>query len=195
MSITMNQRTFKVELFQGDDLDHLAELSEAARLLKPGPLSTGTEDGNYAAAAEAHDAFLAEAKTRAVAIEMRPVPRKAYQALQVKHPPRDDDAGDAMIGANASTFVEPLLKASLFSPFGDAEREALLTAIVDGAAEPPCPERQEFLDSLNNAQFTYLADEVLTNNRVVYAPKAPLLGSAASPSSDATSESPATSTD
>jgi hypothetical protein len=42
MSITMNQRTFKVELFQGDDLDRLAELSQRLReAAKPRGQSTG----------------------------------------------------------------------------------------------------------------------------------------------------------
>jgi hypothetical protein len=85
---------------------------------------------------------------------MQPMPRKAYQALQVKHPPREDDAGDAVIGANADTFVEPLLLASWSARSSD-EREAVVAALSWPATEPPeCPERQEFLDSLNNAQFT-----------------------------------------
>lgn len=181
MGITMNQRTYEVTLFQGDDLDRLAVLSAAAAKLKPrapNALSTGTEDGQYAAAAEAyaaaaqeHDGFLAEAKTRAVTVEMKPMPRKAYQELQVGHPPRDDDDGDAVIGVNASTFAEPLLMASIVGPvMSDAEK-------------------QEFLDSLNNAQFAHLADEALTINRVVFAPKEPLLASKLDPSSGETSAS------
>jgi hypothetical protein len=190
MSITMNQRTFKVELFQGDDLDRLAELSQAATAAKPSGQSTGTENGDYAAAAEAHDLFLAEAKARAVIVEMQPIPRKAYQTLQVRYPPREDNDGDAMIGANASAYIEPLLKASLVSPFETTEREALIAALVAGQDEPPCPDRQVFLDSLNNAQFQLLADEAVTMNRMVFAPKAPLLGSAVTPSSGETSSSP-----
>lgn len=176
MSVTMNQRTFKIELFQGDDLDRLAELSNAASAVKPGPLSTGMEDGEYAAAAEAHDAFLANAKTRAETVEMKPMLRKPYQALQVANPPRDDNDSDAALGANSDTFVEELLLGCIVGP-------------PDIAAD-----KQAFLDSLNNAQFQLLADEAVTINRVVFAPKAPLLGSAGSPSSDETTVSPASST-
>jgi len=180
--ITMNQRTFKVELFQGDDLDRLAELGNAATDLKPKPLkplSTGTEDGEYAAAkeaydaaAKAHDEFLAEAKTRAVTVEMKPMLRKAYHALQVAHPPREDNTSDAAIGVNSDTFVEPLLLASIVGPvMSDAEK-------------------QEFLDSLNNAQFAHLADNAVTINRVVFAPKDRLTASVPGPSSGETSDSP-----
>lgn len=187
--ITMNQRTVKVTLYQGDDLDRLAELSEAARLAKPVGQATAMEQGEYAQAAQAHDDFLAEAKTRAVTVWFSPLPRKAYQALQVQHPARDDDVGDQVVGANASTMAEPLLAMTLTEPFSDGEREALLAAVTaePPAALPPCPERQAFLDSLSNAQFVYLVDEAFAINRVVYAPKAPLLGSAPSPSSDETS--------
>lgn len=172
MSVTMNQRTFKVPLYQGDDLDRLAELSATATAAKPRGQATALEDGEYAAAAEEHDAFLAEAKERAVTVELKPMLRKAYQELQVAHPPRDDNDSDATIGANSDTFVEPLLVASIVGP--------VMSDI----------EKQEFLDSLNNAQFIHLADEALTINRVVFAPKAPLLGSAGSPSSGETSRSP-----
>lgn len=172
MGITMNQRTFKVQLFQGDDLARLAELRNAADAARPTGVSTGAEDGDYAAAAQEHDEFLAEARDRAVVIELKPMLRKDYQALLVQHPPRDDDDGDAVIGANAATFAEPLLMASIVSP-----------AMSDA-------ERQEFLDSLNMAQFSLLADEALTINRLVFAPKARLLGSVHSPSSGETSGSP-----
>jgi hypothetical protein len=172
MGITMNQRTFTVELYQGDDLERLAELSSAAtKVGPPGKNTTALEDGEYAAAAQAHDDFLAEAKTRAVKVELKPMLRKDYQQLQVDHPPREDDPSDQAIGANSLTFIEPLLMASIVGPpMSDAER-------------------QEFLDSLNNAQFTHLADEALTINRVVFAPKAPLLGSGGQ-SSGGISDSP-----
>ena len=65
---------------------------------------------------------------------------------------------------------------------------------LNGAPHPLSDgESQEFLDSLNAAQFGLLTDNALTINRTVFAPKAPLLGSAHSPSSDETSDSPATS--
>lgn len=179
MGITMNQRTFEVTLFQGDDLDRLSELSAAATALRPralGSQATGTEAGVYAASKEAYDAaaqehddFLAEAKTRAVPVQMKPPPRKKYEALRQEHPPREDDDGDAVIGANAATFAEALLRLCIVGP------------VLDEA------EMEAFLDSLNQAQFTVLADEALAINRVVFAPKAPLLGSAPSPKSDETS--------
>jgi hypothetical protein len=171
MGITMNQRVFKVELFQGDDLDRLAELSSAAQKLKPSALSTGMEDGEYAAAAEAHDEYLAEARTRAVTIGMQPMLRKPYHDLQVLHPPREDNPSDAVLGVNSETFVEPLLLASIVDPpMSDAEK-------------------QEFLDSLNHAQFTHLADEALAINRTVFAPKDRLTSSAPSPRPAGTSVS------
>lgn len=160
----MNQRTVKVTLHQGDDLDRLAELNAAANQAKANGPTTLTESGDYTAAALAHDSFRAEADERAVTVEMKPLPRKEYQALLVQHPPRDDDPGDAVIGANAETFAEALLMKSITSP-----------AMSD-------TERQAFLDSLTAGQFATLADEVLVVNRVVFAPKAPLLGSAPSQS-------------
>jgi hypothetical protein len=179
MAFTMTQRTFKVELFQGDDLDRISELRTAAESAKPGEEATPLDQGEYASAAEAHDAYLADAKTRAVTVEMKPLLRKDYQALLVAYPPRDDDPGDSVVGANANAMAEPLLLKSITS----VEVDGTLHSLSDG-------ERQEFLDSLNAAQFAHLMDQALTINRVVFAPKAPLLGSAHSPSSGETSGSP-----
>jgi hypothetical protein len=123
MSITMNQRTFKVELFQGDDLDRLAELSSAATKAKPPGQSTALEDGEYAAAAQAHDEFLAEAKTRAVIVEMQADAPQGVPAAAGQHPPREDDPATRR-SAPTRTFIEPLLKASLAAPSKHREAAA-----------------------------------------------------------------------
>lgn len=172
MGITMNKRTTKTTLYQGDDLDRLGELRQTADALKPGPLSTGTEDGEYAAAEQAYTDFHAEAKTRAVVIEMEPLDRKPYQQMVLEHPPREDNDGDRAVGVNESTFAEPLVMACIVGPeMSDAEKQA-------------------FLDSLTFGQFDTLYQDAFAINRVVYAPKAPLPGSAPSPSSGGTSVSP-----
>lgn len=171
MSITMNQRTFKVKLHQGEDLDRLAELRNAASAAKPVGVTTAMEDAEYAAAAMAYDEFLAEADTRAVTVELKPLLRKPYQDLVLAHPPRDDSDSDQAVGLNESTFAEPLVMACIVGPeMSDAEKTA-------------------FLDSLTFGQFDTLYQESFTINRTVFAPKGPLLGSAPSPKQDETSVS------
>lgn len=171
-SIKMNQRGTTVTLYQGDDLDRLNDLRRAADALKPGPNSTGVENGQHVAAEQEYTDFHAEATERAVAIELKPLGRKAWQQLVLEHPPREDSDGDRAVGLNESTFSEPLVMASIVSPeMSDAEK-------------------QEFLDSLTFGQFDTLYQDAFTINRVVYAPKAPLPGSAPSPSSGGTSVSP-----
>lgn len=172
MGITMNQRTITVTLYQGDDLDQLGALHHAAQQLKPTEGTTVLEQGEYAAAAEAYDTLYEAAKARAVPIELKPLGRKAWQQMVREHPPRDDDDRDQAVGINEDTFREPLLMASIAGP-----------AMSDA-------ERMEFLDSLTFAQFDVLYQEAFAANRTIFAPKAPLLGSAHSPSSDETLDSP-----
>lgn len=200
MGITMNQRTITVMLYQGDDLDQLGELHQAARTVKPADPpenATAVEHGEYATALEqydlaaaAYDELYVSAKSRAVEIGIKPLPRKAWQRLVLEHPPRDDFDRDQAVGINEATFAEPLLLGSLMSPFGEAERAAYIAALVAGSELPPCPERMEFLDSLTFAQFDVLYQEAFATNRTIFAPKAPLLVSERSPSSDETSNSP-----
>lgn len=172
MGITMNQRTIKVTLYQGDDLDRLGELRVAADKAKPSAGSTGVEEGEYAAAEQAYTDFHAEAKVRAVEIEMTPLGRKQWQQKVLEHPPRDDHDNDQAAGVNESTFAEALLMASITGPVMSET------------------ERMAFLDSLTVGQFDLLYQEAFGANRTIFAPKAPLLGSAPSPSSDETPDSP-----
>lgn len=154
---TLKPRMRTVSIYQGDDLDRLQQfaddvntleerLEDAIKAAKDAP-PLGMLDGDpvgdvraaLQAAKEAHDAYLADAETRAIKAVLHALPRKKYRALVNDHPPRDGNEGDKGLGFNDETFGEVLVPLSLASPTFDTTAE-----------------RDEFLDELSQGQFRLL---------------------------------------
>lgn len=114
----LKPRTATVVLYQGDDMDRLAELKRAADQAAGGGR---TDDGADEKAA--FDAFLDEAAERAVEVRIQSIGPRRWQDLVLAHPPRmvesePDDEGrtrqvvhddDLMEDVNTLTFPRALL--------------------------------------------------------------------------------------
>lgn len=105
-------RKTTVLLYQGDDLERLAELGEAIEAAKGDrtPLLNGETSLIDEALAE-YNAFLAEAEARADRYPLRSIGRLAWRALVAAHPPREENADDAPLGVNEETFGPELIAA------------------------------------------------------------------------------------
>ena len=153
MSINpITPRSDTVIVLQGDDDEHLRTLRVAVDRLertKPKKPLTATTLGDLdpveqweadlQAAREEHDFFAEEAKERGVKVVLRALGRKTWRTLVEKHPPREDNATDAELGANVDALQEALVPLCMASPTGSDEECAA------------------FLDSLNEGQFGDLA--------------------------------------
>ena len=120
----LKPRTVSVTIYQGDDLERLAELHravvraeaqavEAAR----GPRRGGDEIPNADAEKAAYNAFVDEAAERAVEVRLRAIGSTRFADLMLAHPPRmvDGEGGkkphedDEQFGVNTLTFPKALL--------------------------------------------------------------------------------------
>lgn len=89
-------RVASVDIYQGDDLQRLAELHQKAQLAKrrylqakaTNSLTIGDDDEGAAAAEAEYDAFLDEATERAVTFELRHIGTVRWGKLKAKHPAR-----------------------------------------------------------------------------------------------------------
>lgn len=168
MNTQIKPRTAKVKIWQGDDADRASELAAEVQRLKPGKGATAAEAGEYQQAVDAHNAFIAEAEERVQVIVLRPLGRKMWRTLLAEHPPREGHAGDESQGVNYVTFGDALVPASIASPaWSDAEKE-------------------EFLDSLTDAQFEELYINAFALNRVRGADPKAVTPSAETPNGSAT---------
>lgn len=164
MSTTvLNPRTAKITLWQGDDEDQIRELANAAhearqRAEKAGPRGLGDEP-EWMTLAQEHDEFVAAAKERAVHVVVRAVGRKTWKQLVNGNPPREGNDNDEAAGVNEDDFAEVLVPLSVASPIFESDAK-----------------RDEFLDSLNDNQFTRIYMTAFALNRGGQAdPKADLL--------------------
>lgn len=141
-------RSTEVLLFQGEDYAEFQELLAAVeRANAPANRRVGDGDGGVKAAADAYDAFVAEAAERALKIRLRAVGHRKWRELLAAHPPRDDNRMDQMRGFNTDTLGDDLVPASLMA--GDFDSD---------------DERDAFLDMLPAADWNRLYSEALSLN-------------------------------
>lgn len=152
---TIKPRTTTVILFQGDDLDRVAELLEALNSAISSKGIGRVGDGDpVSEAAKAHDEFVTEATPRAESIDMQPLPRKKWREIVTAHPPREGNDTDRFYGFNYETMGDDLVPASIVAPeYAKAD---------------------DFLDSLSDGQFSKLFSAAVLLNRGGDAPKADL---------------------
>lgn len=121
----LKPRTTSVVIYQGDDLDRLAELRRAAEQAKrivaeakkSGTARMGDEEDDQPAK-DAYDTFVEEAAERALIVQLRSIGRTRFRKLLAAHPPRmveadgkqvahEDDTGYEV---NTETFPDALLR-------------------------------------------------------------------------------------
>lgn len=120
-------RTTTVPIYQGDDLEHLAELrmaaNQAGRTAEGAPLRAGDERPGQAER-DAYDAFVEEAAERAVIVRLTALGRTKWADLVAAHKPRttitegrvvpvDEDAD---YGVNVESFPAALLTVAITEP-------------------------------------------------------------------------------
>lgn len=149
----LKPRSATVTLYQGDDMDRLAELQRrvtmAERIAENKDSATrfGDDNPSVGEAKAAFDAFVDEAAERALSIEIRTIGREFFRDLLAQHPPRmvekkaappaegeeaaapemvehEDDAG---WGVNTETFPVALLTFRKLVEYDDDEPELVVT--------------------------------------------------------------------
>lgn len=183
MSTTLNRRTTTVILFQGDDLDPIADrlvaVQRAAATSSPRRLS---EEDPTSVSVHDYDAFMDKAVERAVKINLVALPRKAYRDLLAEHPvrlvPGEDGKqvpheDDAPYGFNSETFGDSLVPA----------------CIADGQFDSDA-ERDAFVDDLSDGDFSKLYSAAIDLNRSLGPNPKARLSSHLEPTSEETSASP-----
>lgn len=217
----LKPRRTTVVLFQGDDLDPIAQrLADVQRLAASSARRIGDPEV-VGAASKSYDEFMDEATVRAVKVDLEAAPRKRYRALRNKHPvrmipadPVDGTGGGSAGGQGPAKMVpheddEPW--GFNFETFGDAvllgDPTVEVTpgdggvppAIVrvysetDGVA-PDCstPDKLEaFLDGLADTEFSKLFSEAVMLNQGSLPDPKVRLSSLLDLTSGETSESPA----
>ena len=154
----LKPRTVSVTIYQGDDLERLAELHRAvvraeARAVEAarGPRRAGDEIPNADAEKAAYNTFVDEAAERAVEVRLRAIGSTRFADLMLAHPPRmvDGEDGkkphedDEQFGVNTLTFPKALLSyredgvATVLEPEVSAEdlREFLDEECTEGDVE------------------------------------------------------------
>ncbi|HKS46353.1 MAG TPA: hypothetical protein VJT49_14830 [Amycolatopsis sp.] len=105
-----------------------------------------------------------------VTVLLRAVPRPDFRKLAAEHPPREEHAGDRVLGFNQETFYEALIALCLVEPALDRPR-------VD-----------RLLGKLNDGQYSALAEAAWNLNRSEVSVPFSLTASRIAPSSGATSK-------
>lgn len=138
MSNTFIQRTASVVIYQGDDMERLAELARKAssleakheeakrqvdRAIRDGSLRVGDDlpaeyAEDLAAARAAYDAEVDEAAERATEVRVVALKRRAFRDLMAEHPPREGNGDDSRYEVNVDTFAGPFLVKSITAPAG-----------------------------------------------------------------------------
>lgn len=151
MPTNITPRTTTVTLFQGDDFDlerALRREVEVAAVKADDPKRIGDSPA-VMAAADAYDAFVAEAATRGVAVKLQALRRNDWRAMVRKHVAREDNDVDAAWGFNYETMCDDLVPAS----------------VILGEQFKSLAERDGFLDSLSDADFSSLYSEAVRLNQ------------------------------
>lgn len=183
MSVTITPRTTVVTLLQGDDFDPIVENAEAvdkaARSVAPMRLGDTTDE--VSEATESFNEFMETANDRALKVRLTALGRKAYRSLLNEHPVRMVDSEDGPVthkddanwGFNRETFGDALVPLCMGDEFGTLE------------------EREAFLDSLADADFSKLYFAAINLNQGPGPDPKARLSSPRAPTSDETSSSPA----
>lgn len=151
-SPTLTARTTSIPLYQGDDLDKIESLRmdlARAKASASGPARIGDTDADVQAATAALTAACDDAEPRAVVVVVKALGRRQWRSLVAEHPARDGNKDDETYGANSDTFPDALLVASIVEP-----------------TFPTPADRDDFLDSLSDADFTRLWRSAFLLNRV-----------------------------
>lgn len=126
--MSIKPRTASLVIYQGDDLEQLAELRQAAEVARRRvkqaqgrSLRIGDDAPTAEAEESAYDEFVAEAAERAETLVVQAIGRKRFRDLLAEHPARkvkvtDEDGtreeaheDDADFGVNVETFPDALL--------------------------------------------------------------------------------------
>lgn len=70
-----------------------------------------------------------------VVLRVRGLPNKVWQRMAAEHPPREDNALDAMYGCNFETLAPLLVRRTLTPPVDDAQWERLYEVLSNGQFE------------------------------------------------------------
>lgn len=164
----LKPRTTTVAIYQGDDLEHLAELyraverAEAAvKAAKGAPSREGDPVLTAQAERDAYDAAVDEAAERAVSVVLTTIGRR-FRGLLAEHPARTTEVDgkveahedDVTFGVNTETF--PL---ALLSYNDDGKRTTTLDPAVSDA------EVTAFLDDASDGDFERLWQTAYWLNR------------------------------
>lgn len=132
MSTLIPQRTDEVVLYLEDDrreIDELRRAVESATQSSPTPLRLG-DDNDVVTAAEAFDAFVAQAAERGTKVEVRSIGRR-WRKVAAEHPPREKNDDDAEWGWNVSTFGDAVVPLCIVSIAGQDLAPEAIEAAVD----------------------------------------------------------------
>lgn len=160
----LKPRTTTVPLFQGDDFDRERELRgvvEQAVAADGSPRRLADPDAVIAAAGE-YDAFVLEAAERGETIPIAALPRGEWREMVAKHPPRPDVEGDEQWGFNYLAMADDLVPPSV-AKGQEIEPGYFAPKVVTRFGS--IADRDEFLDSLNDADYSKLYNEALTLNQ------------------------------
>lgn len=152
MSDLIPQHTDEVVLYRDEDqreLDRLERnLMNAAAASKTSALRIG-DDVSVVAAADAYDAFKAEAAQRGTVVQLKHMPGRKWRAAVAANPPRTDHEGDAEWGFNHLTMSDAVVPECIASIGGQVlAGEPLLEAI----------------DSMSDGDFSRVYSRVLRVN-------------------------------
>jgi hypothetical protein len=169
-------RSASVVVYQGDDLERIAELRRKAETAlrnaeeaKKRPRRGGDEIPSAQAEQDEYDAFVLEAAERATVIEINHLPRKVFRGLMAEHAPREGNDDDEPYGVNMETFAEVFLHKSIVAPEFDTRDECVA-----------------FLDDLSEGDFDKLFGAAYFLNRIPGADPKDFLYSVARRSSNET---------
>lgn len=171
-------RTSTVTIFQGDDFEHEREL----RLkVENAVMSSANDDASrrrvdpdaVLTAATEYDDFIAEATDRGIVVPVQMLGRSKWREMVANHPPRLDNELDEGWGFNFDTLADDLVPASIV--------EGHFGSIAD---------RDEFLDSLCDADYSKFYAEARNLNQAAGPDPKVRLSSRLAPTFDESSEPP-----
>lgn len=164
-------RTQEVPLFQGGDLARIKELSKAVEsaLGRTSVRRLGEGSSDATAAAAEHDAFVEEAKARAVIVTIVALGRRQWRDLVLKHPPREGDKADEEFGFNVQDLGEDLVCLSLMRPGSSPRFDAVEG---DETGLQVSPEAVVWVDQLAHADFQRIFSAAYLLNEESFDPKA-----------------------
>jgi hypothetical protein len=157
MSTFADRRKAVVTLYPGNYQAELNDLMERALAAEregraTGPRRAGAKAKTDAdALAQEYDAKLAEAEAASVEIVLREISNMEWEELAEAHPPREDDARDAVAGFNRQAFQRALVEAS----------------IGDKAIDLDAMSRAHFMKLANAATELHGADDSLPKESLV----------------------------